>query len=252
MGVPDHPHGNAVSPDDMTAPVSKWPKQLPPLSPEQQRIRDEYVAYWHTVLPRRFGAVETFNHGWPAALRRRGERTLEIGAGLGEHLEFEPTPESGEYVAVELREPMADEIRQRYPNVEVVTGDCQQRLPFEDGSFDRVMAIHVLEHLPDLPAALSELHRLVRPDGRFVTVIPCEGGLAYSLARRISAQRVFEKRYNMSYDWFIASEHINMPDEIVEECDRYFTLMSRRFFPLRVPIVTANLVIGLEYVPRHR
>jgi SAM-dependent methyltransferase len=231
---------------------SKWPKQIPPLTPEQERIRDDFMEHWHTVLPNRYGVVEKFNHGWPARMRTAGERTLEIGAGLGEHLEFEPTPAPGEYVAVELRDTMADEIRRRYPTVEVVTGDCQQALPFEAGTFDRVFAIHVLEHLPDLPAALRELRRLLKPTGRMTVVIPCEGGLAYSFARRISAQRVFEKRYKTSYDWCIASEHINLPDEIMEECEREFTPVARSFFPLRVPVVTANLAIGLDYVPRPR
>jgi SAM-dependent methyltransferase len=232
------------------SPAAKWPKKLPDLTEEQQRVREDFVEHWHTVLPKKYGAAEKFNHGWPARFARPGTRTLEIGAGLGEHLEFEPTPKQGEYVCNELREPMAAEIRKRHPGVEVVVGDCQKGLPFPDASFDRVMAIHVLEHLPDLPAALRELRRLVKPSGRLIAMIPCEGGLAYSLARRISAQRVFEKRYEMSYDWFVASEHINLPDEIMGECDREFTLVSRSFFPLRVPIVTANLVIGLEYAPR--
>ena len=48
-----------------------------------------------------------------------------------------------------------------------------------------------------------------------MVVIPCEGGLAYSLARRVSAQRIFEKRYGMSYRFFIESEHINVPREIM-------------------------------------
>jgi len=234
--------------DQSTA--AKWPKTLPTLTDEQQRVREDFMAHWHTVLPNKYGAIEKFNHGWPAKFAASGKRTLEIGAGLGEHLEFEPAPEPGEYVCNELREPMAAEISRRYPNVEVVVGDCQEGLPFADASFDRVMAIHVLEHLPNLPAALRELRRLVKDDGRLIAMIPCEGGLAYSLARRISAQRVFEKRYGMSYDWFVASEHINLPDEIMEECEREFTLVGRTYFPLRVPIVTMNLVIGLEYRPR--
>jgi SAM-dependent methyltransferase len=230
--------------------AGKWPKQLPELTEEQSRVREDFVAHWHTVLPNKYGTIEKFNHRWPAKFAAPGKRSLEIGAGLGEHLEFEPTPEPGTYVCNELRAPMAAEIKRRHPNVEVVVGDCQQKLDFPDGSFDRVMAIHVLEHLPDLPAALAELRRLLADDGRFLAVIPCEGGLAYSLARRISAQRVFEKRYGMSYDWFVASEHINLPDEIMEECERHFEPVDRSFFPLRIPVVTANLVIGLEYRPK--
>ena len=233
----------------MSIDKTKWPKSLPELTEEQQRVRDDFMAYWHTVLPK-YNAVEKFNHGWPARFAKPGQRTLEIGAGLGEHLEFEPDPAPGEYVCNELREPMAAEIRRRYPAVDVVVGDCQEGLPFPDASFDRAMAIHVLEHLPDLPAALRELRRLVKDDGRLIAMIPCEGGLAYGLARRISAQRVFERRYKMNYDWFVASEHINFPDEIMEECAREFTLTDRTYFPLRVPIATANLVIGLEYAPR--
>jgi ubiquinone/menaquinone biosynthesis C-methylase UbiE len=37
-------------------------------------------------------------------------------------------------------------------------------MPFEDGYFDRVIAIHVLEHLPDLPRALREISRLMKKD----------------------------------------------------------------------------------------
>jgi SAM-dependent methyltransferase len=38
-------------------------------------------------------------------------------------------------------------------------------LPFEDATFDLVMAIGVLHHLPDPPRALKSLARLVRPGG---------------------------------------------------------------------------------------
>ena len=43
-----------------------------------------------------------------------------------------------------------------------------ERLPFADGSFDAVVAADVLEHLPDLPAAVAELARVLAPGGGFV------------------------------------------------------------------------------------
>jgi 2-polyprenyl-6-hydroxyphenyl methylase / 3-demethylubiquinone-9 3-methyltransferase len=43
-----------------------------------------------------------------------------------------------------------------------------ERLPFADGVFDAVVAADVLEHVPDLPAAVAELARVLAPGGRLV------------------------------------------------------------------------------------
>jgi len=43
-----------------------------------------------------------------------------------------------------------------------------ERLPFADASFDAVVAADVLEHLPDLPAAVAELARVLAPGGSFL------------------------------------------------------------------------------------
>lgn len=227
----------------------KWPKLLPELTAEQAFIKDDFMKYWHEVLPKKYGLIESFNHKFPARFELptgAGKiRTLEIGAGLGEHLSYEDLSRQ-EYHALELRPEMAEVIRRKYPAVEVITADCQRRLPYEDASFDRVVAVHVLEHLPDLPAALREVHRLLKPGGLFSVVIPCEGGLLYSFCRKISAQRIFEKRYKQPYGWLIGSEHINLPAEIFEELAPYFETSRRSYFPSLVPSVAANLCIGLQ------
>ena len=231
-----------------------WPKAIPPLTPEQKAISDDFMRYWHEVLPTHFGLVDNFNHRYP--VKHAPDNfltTLEIGAGLGTHLSYEGLTAGQEqnYVALELRENMAEKIRARFPNVQTSVGDCQQRLPFPDGSFDRLLAIHVLEHLPNLPAALDEVHRLCQPErGVFSVVIPCEGGAAYGLARRVSAQRLFARRYHQSYDWFISREHINRPHEIMQALAVRFQTVHRSWFPLLIPSVALNLCIGLTLRPK--
>src|SRR5947208_2190234 len=96
----------------------KWPKRLPALTEEQARIREDFVKYWHEVLPRKYSVIERFNHGYPVAHAPANfKRTLEIGAGLGEHLEHETlTPEQeANYFSLELRPHMVDAVRRRFP-----------------------------------------------------------------------------------------------------------------------------------------
>jgi SAM-dependent methyltransferase len=225
------------------------------MTPEQKQISDAFMKLWHQQLPTRFGLIETFNHNFPVKHSHPGFRTtIEIGAGLGEHILYEKlTPEQeGNYYAVELRENMASEIRKRFPKVKVITGDCQARLDFADGLVDRYIAVHVLEHLPDLPSCIREAHRLLSKDwGQMLVVIPCEGGPAYSFARKISAERVYKRHFKGGYDWFISREHINRPHEILAELNPYFTVEKRVLFPLPfLPYIFNNLCIGLALKPR--
>jgi ubiquinone/menaquinone biosynthesis C-methylase UbiE len=186
-------------------------------------------------------------------LGRMNELTAaKVKQGIAEVKEGKLTAEQEKhYVALELRENMAEKIRARFPNVQTSVGDCQERLPFPDAHFDRVLAIHVLEHLPNLPAALREIRRVCHAKRAvFSVVIPCEGGFAYGLARKISAQRLFEKRYHQSYNWFIQREHINRPPEIMEALEEHFETVHRAWFPLVVPSINLNLCIGLTLRPR--
>lgn len=205
-------------------------------------MEDWIKEFLTTVKLDRFGWLSRFDHTFPARSASPELRTLEIGAGTGAHVQFEP---AGEYVALEVSNQLAAQIPRR-DGLSVVVADCEKRLPWDDDSFDRVLAIHVLEHLYNLPAALDEIARVLRPGGVLCVVIPCEGGRLYSLGRRFTTKRMFEKRYGTPYDWMIRREHCNTAREVLGELDRHFRVRTRSFFPLRVPAVDLNLVIGLE------
>ena len=136
-------------------PASKWPKILPALSPEQQARSDQFMKLWHEELAgrSRYGLVERFNHTFPVKHSPTEFRTtLEIGAGLGEHLDYERlTPEQAAgYYCNEYRENMAAAIRRRHRQVQTVVGDGRRRMDFPHDFFDRILANHALEHLPNL------------------------------------------------------------------------------------------------------
>ncbi|MDR2442392.1 MAG: class I SAM-dependent methyltransferase [Deltaproteobacteria bacterium] len=239
------PQSKAVS-----TPKSRWPKILPPLTSEQMAIRDDFMRlHLEAMQTKWYGIIEKFNHGYPLRSFSPGCRTLEIGAGIGSHLNFEKYTEQ-DYYALELRPELCEAIKKKYPSVKAIAANCQERLPFEDGYFSRVLAIHVLEHLPDLPAALREIWRVLKNDGLFSVVIPAEGGLANAIARNLSGKREFTKKYHQSYDWLIKSEHINMPNEIINELNLLYNIQHRKFYPLFIPSINLNLAIGLTFTKK--
>jgi len=98
---------------------------------------------------------------------RGDERVLDLGAGSGSY--FGPVRAripAGQLVAGDLSPGM---IRSQQANaaahgVRPVNLDAQA-LPFPAGSFDVVLANHMLYHVPDTDAALSEIRRVLRPEG---------------------------------------------------------------------------------------
>jgi SAM-dependent methyltransferase len=65
--------------------------------------------------------------------------------------------------------------------ISTVWADVEEGLPFDDGSFDVVVAGELLEHLADPRAVTSHVRRVLRPGGRFVGSVPN----AYRLKSRI-------------------------------------------------------------------
>ena len=226
-----------------------FPKKIPKLTSEQKLIKDDFMEHWLKVLRKKYGIVDKFNHNTVVkSMPKNFLKTLEIGAGIGEHLNYEKLNDNqkNNYYAMDIRENLLKIISKEHPMVNTILGDCEKKINFENNFFDRVIAIHILEHLPNLPIAINEVSRVLKSSGLFQIVIPCEGSLAYTLARKISAKRIFEKKYKTSYDWYIKSEHVNYPLEIINELMKKFTINKKTYFPIPLSFEFCNLCIAIN------
>jgi SAM-dependent methyltransferase len=105
------------------------------------------------------------------ALRAVSEATpgavLEVGCGLGDFTALVAAETGATVVAVDISPRMVELARSR--GVDARLGDVQE-LPFADACFDVAIAGWMLYHVPDLPRAIGELARVLRPGGRLVAM----------------------------------------------------------------------------------
>jgi SAM-dependent methyltransferase len=97
-------------------------------------------------------------------------RVLEIGAGTGFNLPYYPA-NLEELVVTDPLDGMLDRARRRADRLgrKITTRKLAgERLPFEDDSFDTVVASLVLCSVDDQDAVLSEIRRVLRPGGSYL------------------------------------------------------------------------------------
>jgi ubiquinone/menaquinone biosynthesis C-methylase UbiE len=110
------------------------------------------------------------------------QRVLDLGCGSGRHT-FELLRRGAQAVACDIAEAELATVKDWCVamreagdiapggEVEIVHADALQ-LPFEDHSFDGVIAAEILEHIPQDVVAIAELVRVLKPGGWVAVTVP--------------------------------------------------------------------------------
>lgn len=156
-------------------------------------------------LHRRFSTAESPLPDFEAGLVewRHGLQVLECGAGIGLFWTNGIAPRSISVTVTDLSPGMvaAAVAQAEASGFESVNGrECDvQDLPFDDDSFDLVLANHMLYHVPDPDLAVAELARVLRPDG---TLLAATNGSGHMAEMNDAVAEVFGARTEGLYEVF--------------------------------------------------
>jgi SAM-dependent methyltransferase len=120
------------------------------------------------------------HHWWSRGRRRIIRAELDqlalpgdaqiLDAGCGSGRTLEELVDYGTVAGVELS-PDAAEVAGARGCGEVLIGRLEE-LPWPSDNFDLITCLDVIEHVPDDRAALRELRRVSKPDGRLLVTVP--------------------------------------------------------------------------------
>ena len=152
---------------------------------EAEKLLEVYVT--SDVVAQRIEFLEAINLG-------KGERVLDVGTGPGFLAQAiaETVGTSGSVCGVDISESLLDVARSQNKdttNIEFAYGDASH-LPYPDEDFDSVVCTQVLEYVPDVDAALSDIYRVLRKGGKIALLDTDWDSLVWHSSDRLMMSRI--------------------------------------------------------------
>jgi ubiquinone/menaquinone biosynthesis C-methylase UbiE len=104
-----------------------------------------------------------------AANIKSGTRVLEIGSGPG-NVAGKLAANGAEVDAVDYSEPMVEVAKKNHPGIRFQQANAE-KLPFDDETFDTVIASLTVHHLARPADVFKEVHRVLKPGGCFAFAV---------------------------------------------------------------------------------
>lgn len=98
-------------------------------------------------------------------------KVLELGCGNGKiwSLNKEKIPSNSQITISDISQGMVNDARENLKDIKNISYDCFDchHIPYDDQSFDLVIANHLMFYLKDIPTMLKEVKRVLKPNGYF-------------------------------------------------------------------------------------
>ncbi len=130
-----------------------------------QTMTSEYERFWY------YRQLFGYEHVAQALLASEDE-ILEVGSGEGYGANV-LAGSCGQVTALDISPEAAEHAMGKYGrgNLKYMSYDGN-KLPFPDFSFDKVITLHCIEHIPGDADFLAEVHRVLKKGGKFIVSTP--------------------------------------------------------------------------------
>lgn len=152
-----------------------------------------------------------------------GGKALDVCTGTGDLLAYllPRVGKQGQVCGLDFSENMLSFAQKRYqniPNVSLTQGDALA-LPYPDNTFDGAIISFGLRNVTDIPLALREMHRVIKPGGWMVNLDtapkPLLPGMRFYFAKIMPLIGGALARDNQAYQYLSSStRHFLTPDEL--------------------------------------
>ena len=140
-------------------PLEKILDQVPPDYYESGVKSNFFQKYWHS---RKWHHLKEF------LISVRGNRLLDIGCADGTTTrQIKKILPLTTITGIDLYKKAIDHAKRKEGKIRFIHGDVH-KLPFDDNSFEIVTAIETIEHLDNPNRALTEIYRVLKPNGYLI------------------------------------------------------------------------------------
>lgn len=175
---------------------------------------------------------------------RSFDRVLELGAGSQAHLPYVKHPYQSYLLTDHDLRNLNRLKKEMSPEVSLEQLDARSEVS-SLGSFDRIIACHLLEHLEKPEQVLENWYKALKPGGLLSILVPCDPGLAWRIGRALGPMRS-SKLDPKSYRYIMAREHINSVQNLDALIDYRFEKLKRGWSPLGLPSYDLNLFLCFQ------
>jgi ubiquinone/menaquinone biosynthesis C-methylase UbiE len=167
-----------------------------------------------------------------------GEHVLDIGSGPGllASAMAQAVGPHGRVSGIDISRSMVSMARRRcagQPWAQFQTASATE-MPYPDDSFHAAVSTQVYEYVPDIPAALAELHRVLRPGGRAVILDTDYGSLVIHTEDPPRMARIL-------HAWDEHFTHANLPRLLSRQLrEAGFAIRERMAIPMFNPEFADN------------